>query len=479
SILSFLFNLSGIETTTPQEFDLNRELRVTGTANLASGLSGGMIGFHGVGVTALSGITAGKPTRLVGLVAATVVGLSLLSGPALVTLIPKFVFGGLTLYLGIDFLVEWVGKARHRFSPLDYGWILVILLTIATLGILPGVGIGLMVTVIAFVVRYSQFSPIKYELSGASHYSNLTRPLHQYHVLGAQGHQIWVLGLQGFIFFGTAYNLLNRVKEKLSHGLGMSNYLSASLLDQSIPNLTIRYIILDFSHVVNIDSSAVLSFTKMEQLVAQKEITLVLTNLNAHVQQILSQSDCFRQGFQQERATIQVFPDLDRGLEWCETEIINTNTNWRRSRFLPMNLLLQEIFSQTDDILAFIGYLQKTQVRSEETIFSAGDVANQLHFIESGRVSEFLPLASVEKTPRLRTCNAGTMIGAIAFYRNTPHQTTAITDQDTVVYSLSTEKLQQMNQETPHLAVSFQTYMASCLADQLSQATQNIKMLLS
>ncbi|MEO1096061.1 MAG: SulP family inorganic anion transporter, partial [Cyanobacteria bacterium J06638_28] len=55
SILSFLFNLSGIETTTPQEFDLNRELRVTGTANLASGLSGGMIGFHGVGVTALSG----------------------------------------------------------------------------------------------------------------------------------------------------------------------------------------------------------------------------------------------------------------------------------------------------------------------------------------------------------------------------------------------------------------------------------------
>ncbi|TAN58651.1 MAG: SulP family inorganic anion transporter, partial [Magnetospirillum sp.] len=53
SAIGVLLNSSGIEVAANQDMDLNRELKIAGMANLASGAGGGIIGFHTLGLSSL------------------------------------------------------------------------------------------------------------------------------------------------------------------------------------------------------------------------------------------------------------------------------------------------------------------------------------------------------------------------------------------------------------------------------------------
>jgi SulP family sulfate permease len=60
----------------------------------------------------------------VGLLAALLVGLVLLFGTNLIGFVPRFVLGGLVLYLGIDFLADWVWLSCKKLPIIDYSWLL-------------------------------------------------------------------------------------------------------------------------------------------------------------------------------------------------------------------------------------------------------------------------------------------------------------------------------------------------------------------
>ena len=62
------------------------------------------------------------------------------------------------------------------------------------------------------------------------------------------GEQILILQLQGFIFFGTANQLRTRINEEVAARDG------------------VKYVILDFSRVNSLDSSAVNSFERIRSL---------------------------------------------------------------------------------------------------------------------------------------------------------------------------------------------------------------------
>ncbi len=72
--------------------------------------------------------------RLVGLISAGLCAACLIFGSTLLTLFPKPVLGGLLLFLGLAFLVEWVYDAWFKLPRIDYLIVLFILLAIATVG---------------------------------------------------------------------------------------------------------------------------------------------------------------------------------------------------------------------------------------------------------------------------------------------------------------------------------------------------------
>jgi SulP family sulfate permease len=175
SIVALLLNASALELIAQKDMDLDRELISTGVANIVGGLAGGSVGYHHLGVSSIA-LRMGIASRMVALFSTMVLGLALLSGATLLSLIPKFVAGGMIFFVGLSFLVEWLYDAWFQLTPIDYALVWVILIVVGAVGFLEGVGMGVAIAVILFVVNYSRVDIAKDQLTGTSYQSNLERP---------------------------------------------------------------------------------------------------------------------------------------------------------------------------------------------------------------------------------------------------------------------------------------------------------------
>lgn len=214
SALSLLLHASSTELAVRRDVDFDSELRAAGAANLASGLTGGMIGYGSLPYTII-GHTMGVASRWVGVVAGGVCFAMLALGPRFICFFPRPVIGGLLLYLGLKLLAQWAFASRRSLPLADFVIIWLILLIIATLGFLEGVAAGVLAGIVLFVVKYSRISVVKNALTGEKYRSNVDRPQDQRYVLLQKGEEVLILVLQGFVFFGTANSLLERLREEL------------------------------------------------------------------------------------------------------------------------------------------------------------------------------------------------------------------------------------------------------------------------
>ncbi|MBD2460251.1 cyclic nucleotide-binding domain-containing protein [Oscillatoria sp. FACHB-1407] len=459
TISALLLNSSGIELATRRDIGLNQELQAAGIGNFVAGLGGGIICFHGLGTSVL-GHKIGAKSRLTGLLTAVVSLSALTIGADMLVLFPKAVLGGLVALLGLDFLVEWVYSAYFKLPKVDYAIVILILLVVGTIGFLEGVGVGLVVAIALFVINYSQVNVAKHTLSGATYQSNVARTTYQTRLLRDQGEQIYVLELQGFLFFGTSNTLLEQIRQRAAN-------------PALIP---LRFVILDFRAVNGLDSSAVLSFVKLRQLAEQHPFRLLFTHLYPVMEQQLRQGNCLDDPDSDQPQLTYLFADLDHGIEWCENQILGA-VSWKRRRNLPLNLHLDELFSEAEQVSGFMEYLNKVEVAAGETLFQVGDRAESLFFVESGQVTTFLTLDN-DQTRRLQTIGVGNLVGVMDFYLQSTHQITATTDVPTKLYRLSQTAWQQMQQEKPDVANAFREYVIRLLSDRLSNAYRSITDLL-
>ncbi len=461
SVIALLLNVSGIELAARQDIDLNRELQSAGMANVIVGLGGGIVGFHALGLSVLSCAKINAKSRLVGVLAASICVVTLLLGDTLVTLFPKPVLGGGALFLGLSFLVEWVYDAWFKLPKTDYGIVILILFVIATVGFLQGVGLGIAVAIALFLIKASRVNVARHTLSGATHQSHTARSLPQSRILQEEGEQIYILDLQGFLFFGTANTLLNRIQARLNN---------ATLVP-------LKYVVLNFQAVNGLDSSAVLSFVRLKQLLQQQEIKLVLTHLSPTIRTQLKRGGCLLPDDQ----VCQVFPDLDRGLEWCENDLLGV-IPLRRARSLPLLMQLNNFFGDRDQAAEFFGYLDEWDAEAGDVVFQPGQTAAALYLIEVGQVTVFLSEHQEARQPgqahRIQTLGAGHVVGELDFFRHTAHQTSAMVDAPSTLYRLSIESFERMQQDHPEVAAAFQSAVIQIMGDRLTYAYKEIADLL-
>jgi SulP family sulfate permease len=320
SMVGLLLNTSALELIARKDINMNRELLATGMANIAGGLGGSSVGFHYLGLSALP-FRAGVFSRLVGVFAALVTGLVLLFGASLLSLVPTPVVGGLLLYVGLSFLVEWLYDAWFQLRTTVC--VLIILAVVATAGFLTGVGVGIVIAIILFVVNYSRINMVKNTLSGITYRSNLERPPEHRFLLRRFGEQIYVLQLQGYIFFGTAQGLLTRVYERV----------------QGPHEEPLRHLLLDFQHVTALDSSAIFSFVRLKQFAESNGFRIVMTDLGEG-----SRAQFARSGLTEGDGVLRFFESLDYGMEWCEEEILKTEASNTIIRAASVNAQLRRVF---------------------------------------------------------------------------------------------------------------------------------------
>ena len=449
--ISVLFNYSGLEIIIKKDLDLDQELKTTGIGNIIAGLGGAPPGHLSLGGTLLS-ISIGSKSKLTNIVIALLCALTLFFGSEVLSFFPRIILGGLLFNLGLSFLVDWLYSTWSRVPKTDYTIILLIFLVIGTVGFLEGVITGLLMSVVLFVVSYSKVEIIKHELTGKTFHSNVERSESLKKIIDDSGDQTLILPLQGFIFFGSANRLLERIKLHL----------------QSQNEKNLKYLVFDFKQVTGVDSSTINSFNKLRILAELDNFQVLFCNLTP---QIISQFEA--EGlFADSMDLFLKFDDLDHGMEWCEEQIISETTisSNKQKEEIDEIKLFEEKFA---DLLI---YFESKDINQNTTFIEQGNDPEGLYFIKSGRVT--VELRSSNNKIRLKSMGTGTVVGEVSLYLKTQATASVISNTACKTYFLSHENFEKLNKENPERAAELHTYIVKLLSDRLAKSNATIQALM-
>ncbi len=464
SAISFLLGASALELVANRDLDMNKDLQKTGITNLIVCVFGAPASYLIFSDTALA-TQMGARSRFAGIFMGLFIAVIFFLGGQILSYVPKFVAGGMILFIGLSLLAEWLIDARKSIPFIDYLIVISILLIIEFLGFLEGVGAGIFVSVIIFVIRYSSINLVKNAGDGNRFRSSKDRPIPDQRLLDHYAHQSLILQLQGFIFFGTANSLYETIR----------NYVDSV-------ETPLRFVMLDLGLIRGIDSSAVKSFEKIIQLLNKNDIHLFLANLADGTKDQLHAG-----GFSSDaHERLYFFSDLDKCMEYCEDKIVETEMGTDQAELQNVkkvkNDLMQAVYN---DVMAALEhqikfeelvdkmkpYLEELKVIEGEHLFKQRDTCRDLFFVMRGTVN-LIGKSRQGITTRIRTLGPWTVTGEIGAFSGYHAPYSAIAEKEGLVYKLSEENRKQMESENPELSTEFQRLIIIMLGNQLMKTSR-------
>jgi SulP family sulfate permease len=442
--VAVLLNSTGLEVARKTSLDLDRELRVHGVANIASGLAGGIIVNLALNRTLLNA-SAGARSRLSGIVASLLCLAVVPLGAEPIAFVPAPVLGGLLLLLGLSLAWEWVVRAPTRLGGSDYLLVLAILVLIVVRGYLEGIALGVVISCLIFAARYSRIDVVKRDLTRREFASAVERSPDDSAYLRERGDRIILLWIQGYLFFGSANRLLETVKVRIAGGARNR-----------------RFVIFDFAAVAGLDSSAVFSFVKLIDFAAINGVTLVFSGLTPALDAALR-----RQGLLADGPAIDCV-DIDSAIEWAEERLLE-----ERPAVPPPS---QAFLDWLDHELGAVGasgrllpYLDIVDLDDGQVLFRQGEAADALYLIERGRLSVVLTVPH-DSPLRLRSTVGCTVIGEMGVYRHVERFASVTAEGPSRTRRLSRDGLERLQREDPSTACAFHAMIVRILADRLGFA---------
>lgn len=455
SMVSMLLNSNAIELIAKKDVDLNRELVATGIANMAGGAAGAVAGYHYLSYTAIP-LRMNVASRWVGLLSAAVIAFVLLFGGGALSLIPTLISGGIIFFLGIGFLVDWLYDAWFQLPKIDYVLVLIILGVVAGFGFLQGVGVGIAIAIILFVVNYSRIDIVKDTLSGKTYQSKAELAYDHRQLIRLFGDRIYILRLQGFVFFGTSQALLKRVQARLKES------------DKE----PLRYLILDFHAISNLDTSAVFSFVRLKQMAEADNFYIILADVSSDTKDKLN-----RAGLTDEDSIVRYTENLDYAMEWSESQLLMDDIGSTIIQPSSLSNQLKKIFTTNEAVNQFMTYLEKQEIQEGTVLIRRNDPPNGMYFIDSGSLDTTLDFSS-GKNIRLKNQSGGTMVGEIGLFLKQSRTATVIAKKSSVVYWLSNQNYERMMKDDPDLSFRLHQWIGRVLSVRLAENNHTLEALL-
>lgn len=448
-----MMRISLLEADIRRDILLDDEFAAVGLGNLLAGVAGGVGGSFSSTLTRLGyGLGARGP------IAVIVAGLVCLAAIPFVGMaagfVPTFVPLGLVMFLGLRLVVRWLVDVRADFSLSDYLVLFLLFLFSLTIGFLPAVAIGLGISLMTLISRYNRVDLVKQALSGQHHRSNVDRSAEQFDLLKREGGSIFILRLQGFLFQGSISVLIRRIRQRI-HAPGTK---------------PLRYLVLDFTWLNGLDSSAAVSFTKLKNLALDEKFTLIFTNLPFEVVQQLEESGL---ELDDPAETTKSFVDLDYAMEWCEDHILEV-----AGAFVvhdqTLSRLLEPIFPEPDVLPALMRQLERVEANKGQYVFRQGDPSDAMYFIESGMVNIQLEVGG-NKIIRLKKLAPGTVFGEMGIYTDAPRSASVVAAGDCVLYRLSKKTLEDLQNTDAHLVSAVHRFVVNLLSGRVFEANQKVR----
>ncbi|HEX5937084.1 MAG TPA: SulP family inorganic anion transporter [Actinomycetota bacterium] len=445
--LAILFNISGTELVVGHDLDTNRELRDAGALNVVSGALGGIPSYHALSLSAL-GQYMKVDVRPAGLIAAAVPLAAVVFGATVIGLIPRMIVGGVLIFIGLDFLVEWVWDKRKLLPRLEYAVVVVILAGIIVWGFKEGVGIGLVLAVMLFVLRYGRIDLVREVDFGETYRSNVDRPATERAELSERSDRVQLLRVSGFVFFGSTSRLLERIRRRM---------------DEATPP---RFLVIDLRRVTGMDSSAVLAFVKVMRLSEAAGSEIVFTGASVPVREQLAQG-----GVVEIDGLVAFEPDLDRGLERCEDALLSAPGLDEAMREHPAA-------AGADGLPpGLAAHLERVSLEPGEVLLHQDDPPGDVYVLESGRLGvETVTPEGVRM--RLRTLRPGVVVGEITLYTDVPRTADVVAEIPSVVLKIGRDRIERLEREQPELAAALHRWLATQLAERLTDTLGAVDALL-
>ena len=445
TLLGATLNIQGLSHLVGSEPHYDKDLRAVGTGNVLSGLVGGLVGFPALGDSMLA-YRLGLLGMVAGLSVAVFSGLILIVGLDVLGILPRGMLGMLLSVLGIDLLYTWLWKERRRLAARDVTIIVLILAIAAIFGFIPALALGFAASMLLFVMAYARFDPVRNQTTLASRRSMVERGDDDNSYLGQTGASVAILELSGFLFFGTATALRERISRTISQ-----------------PGRDPQAVIIDFRRVPDIDASAIAALSRMIEECRAMGVAVVFTALKPvarmRIQRFLAGND--------PEFHPELFETLDEALQALEMLLIANRPEDLPETDQPGFLEALAKALPDHDLSAVL--LRETFEDGQE-IFHQGDTSRDFFVLESGGAHAKLtsPAGSEMIVARYLP---GALFGEMAFYTGAPRSASVLADGRATVLRLPAALLEGPEAAPPSVVAAIHRVAAHHISKRLARYT--------
>ena len=327
--------------------------------------------------------------------------------------------------------------------------ILLVALVIGFFGFVEGVVLGLVAAVIFFVVRYSPVNVVGASFTVREYRSK--RVLSAIHrvILQVQGDRVRGYRLRGYIIFGNASPLGDRLKEALK------------------ADPTPIGLLLDFTGVSGFDISAANVICRSIRAANAQGTNIVLSAMTARTRSTL------RSGLSENEWQNLIFEeDLDRGLERCEEMVIaawerlNSESEDARDTLFDMSIdhALRELDRQarfealTERLEAWV---QPRTYAAGETIVAGGEMQKGMQFLTEGRAIAH----AAEAGAQMLECGPGDVLAPQAAFGSYLAESSVTAQKPCRTVLITSSARQALERDDAALTVELDRYLIETILD--------------
>jgi len=273
SLIHVPINIPAFALSTKVDVDMNKELIAHGISNMLSGAGGGLQNYLAYTQSVLYDKSGGSG-RVSGFAVAAVTALLFFIGPTIASHIPRCMAGTLLLHVGIDLFLEGVWDSYGKFDLLEYAGIWLIVIVMSTYGMEDAMVAGGIAAVSTYAVQnVAYLSPIRGVMPATTlRSSDWNRNAASEAILvdsDVGRSRILVVQLQGHLFFGNMAFFTDQMHELLSPTSKQSEGNKTGTIDQE-EKKSLLVLIIDFSLVLGIDSSAAHAIVKLKDTILKE-----------------------------------------------------------------------------------------------------------------------------------------------------------------------------------------------------------------
>jgi SulP family sulfate permease len=450
ALLSTSLSLTALTTSGRFDLDSSGEIKNQGYGNLLCAAVGCPPGYTDVAGSVLY-TQFGASSRIMPIISSLVCLGVALAGTWLIAHLPKVLVGATILLFSYRLLHEWLFQRVRGFQPVDFLVVCIILAMVIFVGFMVGILTGVVLTLVLFVLRYSMISAIHGRYSLREYRSSVERPLAVNHVLDEHGVGSLVYTLRGFLFFGTANAILDRIKRDL--GDTGQSYSS---------------VLLDFKRVTGMDISALNTFVQVKAHCESLGVRVLYSAVPIDVQIQISSLEAVST----DDGSPLFFDEIDYAVEYMEDQLLMQFAPETATRTVRQQL--EQILEHEERIDIIMKALKRVDCPAGQALFVQGDLDDGFYVLESGSLSAYIDGHGYVKH-RVKKFGSGSLIGELSMFMPSRKRTASVVaDVDSVLYFLSSDIVNSLDLQDTRLSGAVFELVARALGMRISYMNQRL-----